>query len=307
MTQIIWMNADKNQKFFFQNSDSQSNPPFHRTKLLNYFLILFLISSTMLISCYSPKKLYKKEVEQYKESSICTKSIFTIDGIAHLPTPVQRYFNHCGFLGIQMPDFAEIHWAESHIKLRPNQKWLRLKTLQHNFITEPSRVVYMRANMMGVVPFEGRDKYHDGHGHMFGILGRMIKIFDAKEYEIAQGAAIVVLAECLLVPSFAIQPYIHWEAVDDRTAKARFIHKGVDVGGTFHFNEQGEYIRFTSNERPFSLPKGGYKIIPYTIEIRSYQQQGDIRIAKEVAAIWNLPEGDFEYFKGKVARIEYNK
>lgn len=257
-------------------------------------------------SCHSPKKLFHNEVAEFKATPSPTSKNFTEESIAQLPEPVQRYFHHCGLIGTPMVNHAEVIWSESHIKMKPNQKWMRLKTYQYNFVDEPSRLAYMRANMMSIIPFEGRDKYHDGQGHMFGTLGRVIKIFDEKDLEIAQGAAIVVLAEALLVPSFALQPYIHWEPVDSLTANARFVHKGIDVGGTFHFNQQGEYIRFTTNERPYSLPKGGFELYPYTIEIRSYQQQCQVRVAKEVAAIWSLPEGDFEYWNGVISEVSFN-
>ncbi len=260
----------------------------------------------MCISCHSPKKLFEAEVSELKASVPHTSELITEASIAHLPEPVKRYFRHCGFVGAPISNHAEIIWEQSHIRMKPEQKWMHLKTYQHNFVETPVRLAYMRANMFGLIPFEGRDKYHNGHGHMFGTLGRMIKVFDAKDVETAKGAAIVVLAEVLLVPSYAIQPYIHWEAVDEFTAKARLVHQGMDVGGTFHFNQQGEYIRFITDERPFALPKGGYETQPYTIEIRSYQQQGDFRIANEVAAIWNLPEGDFEYWKGSVREIIFS-
>ena len=257
----------------------------------------------MLISCHSPKKVFFSELAELQSSCRTGSGQITGASIANLPEPVQRYLRHCGFIGTPIRNHAEILWQDSYIRMKPDHKWMRLKTYQHNFIDEPSRLAYMRANMLGFIPFEGRDKYHNGGGHMFGTLGRMIKVFDAHDVETAKGAAIVLLAEVLLVPSYTIQPYIHWEPVDALTARARFIHNGIDVGGTFHFNEQGEYIRFTTSERPYSSPNGGYEQRDYTIEVLSYKQQGDIRIAGEVAAIWNLPEGDFEYWRGTIKEI----
>ena len=266
-------------------------------------IFIHLILAFMLISCHSPERVFLSELAELQSSGRTDSKQITGASIANLPEPVQRYLHHCGFVGIPMTNHAEIIWHDSHIKMKPAQKWMRLKTYQHNFVDEPCRLAYMRANMFGFIPFEGRDKYQNGGGQMFGALGRMIKVFDARDAETSRGAAIVVLAEVLLVPLYAIQPYIHWEAVDDLTANARLVHKGIDVGGTFHFNDKGEYIRFTTNERPFSSPKGGYEQQSYTIEIRSYQHQGDIRVAGEVAAIWNLPEGDFEYWKGTIKEV----
>ncbi|TVQ85932.1 MAG: hypothetical protein EA393_13070 [Bacteroidetes bacterium] len=268
-------------------------------------VFIYFIIPIMIISCHSPKKLFEKEVAEFQSEVSNSNKVLNPESIAHLPEPVQRYFHYCGFVGTPLSNHAEIIWQNSHIRMKPGQRWMKLKTFQHNFVQEPSRLAYMRANMFGFIPFEGRDRYDDGKGHMFGTLGRMIKVFDARDEETAKGAAIVVLAEALLVPSYAIQPYIHWEAVDELTARARLIHNGIDVGGTFHFNELGEYIRFTTNERPYTSPNGGYEQKDYSIEVLGYQQQGDIKIAREVFAIWHLHGGDFEYWRGALKEIKF--
>lgn len=266
-------------------------------------VFIHLIISIMLISCYSPKKLYENEVKEFQASTHQADQLITADCIASLPEAVQRYFHYCGFVGTPLSYHAEIMWDDSHIKMKPDGKWMRLRTYQQNFVNEPARLAYMRANMLGFIPFEGRDRYQGGKGHMFGTLARLIRVFNVDDEETAKGAAIVLLAEALLVPAYAIQPYIHWEEADHLTAKARFIHNGIDVGGVFHFNEQGEYVRFTTSERPFTAADGSYEQQDYTIEVLSYQQQGGIKIACEVSAIWNLPEGDFEYWRGTIREI----
>jgi hypothetical protein len=267
-----------------------------------------LILTTMIIalcSCHLPKKLFNREAEAFKSEIVQSIGTITEQDIAHLPSPVIRYFKHCGYVGAVKPAYAEVIFENSRIKLQPDRKWMKLKTHQINFVAEPARIAYMKAVLMGVIPFGGRDKYSNGHGHMFGVIGGLIKVFDEKEPEIAQGAAIVLLAEALLIPAYALQNYIIWEPVDEKTANARFVHKDVDVGGIFHFNESGEYIRFTSNDRPFHNPDCTYTKQPYTIEIRSYQQQGEQLIAKNISATWNLPQGDFEYWKGTISEIRW--
>ncbi len=182
----------------------------------------------MLFSCHSPKRVFFNELAELQSTVKTESRQITTENIAHLPEPVRRYLHHCGFVDRPMANNAEVIWADSRIKMKPGQRWMRLKTLQHNFVEDPCRIAYMRANMLGLIPFEGRDRYLNGGGHMFGTLGRMIKVFDARDRETFLGAAVVVLAEVLLIPLYSIQPYIHWEAVDDLTAKARFIHNGID-------------------------------------------------------------------------------
>jgi hypothetical protein len=120
-----------------------------RTILLNSFNL-----PIMLISCHSPKKLYENEVKEFQSAVSQSNQLISPESIAHLPEPVQRYFHYCGFVGT--PVFhAEIIWQNSHIRMKPGQKWMKLKTYQHNFVQEPSRLAYMRANMLGFIPFEG--------------------------------------------------------------------------------------------------------------------------------------------------------
>jgi len=264
---------------------------------------LLIIIMTIVSACKYPKKLYTDEMQNISSQFAEASGILSQTEISHLPEPIKKYFHHCGFVGLKNHNYAEIVWEHSSIKMKPDKKWMKLKTKQFNAVAEPARLAYMKANLMGIIPFEGRDKYHNGNGHMYGTLANLFKVFDVDNKETSEGAAIVLLAEALLVPCIALQKYIVWENVDSLTANARFIHQGINVGGTFHFNHKGEYTKFTTNERPYSKPDGTYELIPYTILIQSYQKQNNMLIARDVSAIWHLPEGDFEYWKGSVKEI----
>lgn len=123
-------------------------------------VIIHLIIPIMLMSCNSPKKLFENELAALQSAVIQTNQLISPESIAHLPEPVQRYFHSCGFVGTPLSYHAEIIWQNSHIRMKPGQKWMRLRTYQHNFVQEPSRLAYIRANMLGFIPFEGRDRYH---------------------------------------------------------------------------------------------------------------------------------------------------
>jgi hypothetical protein len=40
--------------------------------------------------------------------------------------------------------------------------------------------------------------------------------------------------------------------------------------------------------------------------VDSYKKQDNLRISEKVKVMWHLPEGDFEYYKGIVDKIEFN-
>jgi hypothetical protein len=46
--------------------------------------------------------------------------------------------------------------------------------------------------------------------------------------------------------------------------------------------------------------------VKFSTIVDGYKNQGDIKIAERVRIIWHLPEGDYEYYKGVVDRIEFN-
>jgi hypothetical protein len=260
---------------------------------------------TAFFSCKGPLRCYKSETKQMVATSKDSNHIISEQDISGLPLPVQKYFRNCGFIGTKQTAYACVHWKWSQIKLTPEKPWLSLETRQYNFVSEPSRIAYMKARMLGIFPFEGRDLFAKGHGHMYGKLAKLIPIFNEKDYEISLGSAIIVLAESLFIPSIALQNYIRWESVDSMSAKARFQYGNINVGGTFYFNESGEYIRFETNDRPYLKPNGGYEVKPYTVLISDYKNQDNLRIPCKVRAIWNLDEGDFEYWRGEVERIDF--
>jgi hypothetical protein len=230
----------------------------------------------------------------------------TAETIAHLPEPIRKYLTNSGYTGREMPVNAEIIWEESHIKMKPHGKWLKLKTIQFNSVDEPFRIAYMKAMLGGIIPFEGRDIYANGMGHMYGKLGKVITIFDEKQREIAQSALITVLAEALLVPGYALQNYIEWEAIDNNSARAVIRHMDIEAAGVFYFNDKGEMTAFESHDRYYMSPGKGNIQVPFRVETREYKTAGEYRFPSKVKAIWKLPEGDYDYWKGTIREIRYN-
>lgn len=257
------------------------------------------------MACHSPEKIFTEESKAFIASSQAGSGYYTEAEMALLPVPVRKYIHSCGWLGQPKETYAEVMWENSRIKLKPEGKWMKLRTRQYNFIDPPARLAYMRAHMLGIIPFEGRDRYAKGQGHMLGVLGRMVRVFDEKNKETTEGAAMVLLAEALMVPGYTRSKFIHWEEVDDHTARARFVQDGIDVGGVFHFNDEGEYVLFTSDERPYHHPEGGFQRVPFSVAILNYQKQGAIRIVRDVAATWHLPAGDYTYWEGTIGEIRF--
>lgn len=225
---------------------------------------------------------------------------------ASLPDPVQRYLKMAGFADRPLPRAGEVVWKESRIKFGPDKPWMSLKTLQFNATPSPVRMAYMSTKMFGVLPFEGRDLFADGHGHMLGKIAGLIPVFDDGRQEISQSGVVTVLAEAFLVPGYLTEPYVTWEAIDERTAKARLTDHGLTGEGIFTFNDLGEVTTFVSHDRYFANPEGGNERQTWTAYCENYIEKDGVRFPSVIRAAWSLPEGEYEYWNGTIDKVVYD-
>lgn len=253
------------------------------------------------------KNLYlsevRKELAKYSSNGA---DIITEKDIASLPKPIQKYFRYCGYLGKEKMINAEVKWKEAYIKMSPDKNWMRLDCYQFNSIPEPTRIMYMKSSILGIFPLEGRDKYQDGNGNMLIKLLDIIKVADAKGKEMDESSLVTILSEVLLVPTYALQDYIDWTTIDSNTTKATIRHNASEVSGVFYSNDQGEIIRFETDDRYYSERGTEYKKIKWSVVVSKYVEKNEIRFPTDIKLIWHTDKGDFEYFKGTIANIKYN-
>jgi hypothetical protein len=273
---------------------------------MNTLLPFSFIAIVAMLACTSPAKVFDDEVEALISTSHSESGLITEMSVNHLPEPVQRYFHYSGFIDLPLSAVTEVLWADTKIKLGPEQAWKNLKTRQFNFTATGSRLAYMNARMAWVIPFEGRDRYHNGRGHMLGTVARTFKVFDNQSREVTLGGAVVLLAEALLEPSIALQEYMTWEPVDNLTARATFRDGDITVSGIFRFNEAGEFIRFESDDRPYEVSGGVYEPKPFSIDLEEYHEADGLKIAGRVFATWHLEGGDFTYWDGRITGLRRN-
>jgi len=265
--------------------------------------VSLLFTAILIAGCNSPGKAFEEELRLLMPDTPGSEETISEKRISTLPEPVRNYLHFTGFVGKPLSDATEILWADSKIRFSPDSNWMKLRTKQYNFPAENARLAFMQARVAGFIPFEGRDKFHGGEGHMLGTIGRMFNLFDDHSLEIALGGAVIVLAEALLEPAIALQEYIEWIPVDGNTARAVFTAGGLQVSGTFFFNDTGEFTRFESDDRPFDQGGGEYENVPFSITLGEYTERDGLRIPGRVFATWHLDSGDFTYWDGRITGL----
>lgn len=250
------------------------------------------------------KKRFTKEKSKFIERNRGQRvHFFTEEAIQHLPEPLKKYLHVCGYIDRSVPVNANVHWSESWLKLSPKKEWKKLRTVQFNSVKPLGRSAYMKIAGM---PVAARDLYHDGYGEMKVKLLNSINVAFDNSKEVAQSALITTFCEFMLIPSYMLLENVKWEEIDDHSARATLSDNGIEVSGTFHFDDEGYFTHFETFDRYFTVGKHNYKKVKFSVIVEKYKAQKKLKIGEKVKVMWHLPEGDYEYYKGTIDRIEFN-
>ena len=231
--------------------------------------------------------------------------VFTLEDIAGLPVPVQRYFEYCGFIGKPKMSDVRIYYNDVDFILSPDKPKLKIKYTQCNFVEKPERLAYIDTRMYGI-PFEGIDSYSNGGGSMKGVFAKAITLFDQSGPEFNVSSLVNCLAECLLVPNAALQDYIKWESIDDTHAKGIITYYGLTAEGIFTFDNEGRMVDFTTEDRINVSPEGKAEKVKWSAVCDDYKDFGGLKLPGHLKGVWHYASGELVYFDGRDIAIEYD-
>lgn len=253
------------------------------------------------------KDLFLAEIEEeINKFPPCDMHLLTEKDIENLPTPVKNCIRNSGYIGKPQMVNAKISWKNVYLKRNERANSLKLQCYQFNSVAEPCRIVYMKSRLAWLFPFEGRDKYQNGKGNMLIKLLILFTIADSKCWEMDISALVTTLAETLLLPSQALQPYIKWSSSGDYKAKAVIEFGGNRASGIFEFNEKFEMTRFYTEDRYQSQKDNTQKNVHWAVIAENYIEKNGIRFPSAFKAVWYQDNGNLEYFKGNIESIDYN-
>jgi len=224
-----------------------------------------------------------------------------------LPELLQKFFHRCGYTGGEKIECAHIKWNDTVLRLSPQANWSPMRCYQLNFLCEPVRLVYMNIRLYGLFPLEALDLYKDAQGQMLVKLLKMIPISNARGKEMNAAELVTILAETIIIPHYALQKYITWEVIDATSVKGTIQHNGISACGIFHFNKDGECTRFITQDRYLTKKNNQYQKTPWTATANDYILKKGLRLPTKFSATWHTENGDYEYFKGNIKSVEYNK
>ena len=244
---------------------------------------------------------FRKDVKShlFKTSKIQPDVLNEAD-IQSLPLPVKKYLQYCNV--INKPKVKNMKVVFDGEMREKGKDYFKFTSVQYNFFDEPARLFFMKAKMFGtIVP--GYHYYHDATASMQIKLFGLFNVVNVKGTLINKAETVTVFNDmCLMAPATLIDKRIEWTNIDNLSAKATFTNGSNKIAAILYFNELGQLINFTSDDR-YAIDMKQYR---FSTPVTNYTQLKGINIWKYGEAIWHYPDGEFVYGKFNLKSIEYN-
>ena len=251
---------------------------------------------------WSFENIFKSDLAiSLETSSKIEKNLLTEKDIVHLPLPVQKYLRYAGVINKEKVNNVRIVFD---VEMREKGKdWFKATSVQYNFYDEPTRLFFMKAKMFGMtVP--GYHRYVEANATMDIRLFGLFPIVKQSGDVMNKTETVTLFNDmCLMVPATLIDKRIQWEPINSLTTKAVFTNSGISISAILYFNEAGQLINFTSDDRTAISDMKQYR---FSTPVAGYENLNGINVMSGGEAIWHYPDGEFVYGKFKLKSIQYN-
>lgn len=267
-------------------------------------LIIF-VSTIIAYSSFSfQNKINKERKILFENSQIVKEKIITKEAILELPVIVQKWLTNIGVIG--KTPISNVHLTqELQLKLNPNQEnWNSGKAEQYFTVYPPAFNWSINTETNTVLTIVGRDKFENGNGEMQIKLLSLFSVVDVKNSDkIDQATLQRYLAEIVWFPTATLNKNITWEHLNDNSAKATIKVNQTKASGTFHFDNNGNFKKFTAL-RYKDISDNDPKL--WTVSATKTEEKNGIKIPVECEASWELKNGKWTWLKLKIKKLKYN-
>jgi hypothetical protein len=227
--------------------------------------------------------------------------IITEKDIQELPASVQGWLQSTGIIGKPAINILYVR-QKAMMKMKPEQQnWYSAEAEQYITLKPPAFIWTVSMKMSPLISIRGRDKFTKGKGEMLIKMNSLINIVNERGSHMDEGSLQRFLGEMVWYPSLAISPLIKWEAIDENSAKATMVYRGTAGSGTFHFDENGNFVKFTALR--FMGNKADAKRYPWVITADDYAVFEGIKVPSKMKATWELEEGDWTWLELEISSI----
>lgn len=267
--------------------------------------IIVLIVVVTGAAAWSFHEKYLKDVRQGFHENTVTSSLLTESDIFSLPPVVQQYLRYTGSLN--KPKIENFR-VEFKGRIRKDEKsgWMSFTSEQHNFVKSAKRFFFMRATMKAL-PVAGYHRYNSGDASMDIRLFSLFRVQYQDGPQMDTAETVTLLNDmCCMAPATLIDNRIKWEQADSGKAKVVFTNNGITVVAWLQFNDKGELVNFTSDDRYADMGDGTMKRLRWSTPLSNYREINGYRLPAFAKTVYTYPYGDFCYGEFETVDVTYN-
>lgn len=244
--------------------------------------------------------------DEFQRREAPREALVTPADLAPLPAPVQRYLRVAGAVGKPRVRNMRVE-LDAAMTSKPGDSPMRAISEQYNFFDDPTRLFYMNAWMFGL-PVSVLHRYTRQHATMVVRVAGLYNVVNASGPELDTTETVTVLNDmALFAPASLIDPRLEWRAIDAASCEVTFHNGPQAVRAVLHFAANGELSTFVSDDRSALGADGVFRKQRFSTPVRAYRDFGEgLRLASAGKAIYDTPEGPFEYASVVVRSVRYN-
>lgn len=223
-----------------------------------------------------------------------------------LPVPVQRYFRAVLQDGQPLIAAARLSHEGRFNMGETKEQWRPFTSTQLVITQRPGFDWDGRIAMAPGVKVLVHDAYVVGEGLLHAAVLGLVTVADVRGTpEAAQGELLRFLAEAAWYPTRLLPSQgVHWDAIDDAAARATLTDGRTSVSLEFRFDEDG-LINAVRAAARYRTVKGALVATPWQGRFWAYEGRDGMRIPLEGEVAWELPEGPWPYWRGRITSIAY--
>jgi hypothetical protein len=223
-----------------------------------------------------------------------------------LPAPVQRYFRAVLRDGQPIVAAVKVEHTGTFNRSEGLAQWKPFTSTQCVITHRPGFDWDARIAMIPGVPVRVHDAYIAGRGTLHAAVFGLVSVVNVRDMPgLARGELMRFLAEAAWYPTSLLPSQgVHWDAVDDHSARATLEDGDVTVTLLFRFGEDGLIDTGRADARGRLVGATAVQT-PWQGRFWNYAIRDGMRVPLEGEVAWMLPEGARPYWRGHITTVTY--
>lgn len=220
-----------------------------------------------------------------------------------LPPPVQRFMRRN--LEDGQPHLSCLRLRQSgNVRERPGQPWTEFEAEEYLVASEPTLLWYARLRPLPLLWVDQRELLLRGRAHVLGKIASTLTSIDRDDDAVRRTLMLRSMVELIYLPSALLpRDALSWTAIDDQRAELSLRVGELEVRGTFVFGEEGDVLRFETNDRPW-LGEGQVAEAQWVVELSEHRVFGNLHLPTAQSCTWVLDGQAFPHMQTKLDVFE---